>query len=939
MTARDDSSWLVINQRLDEVLSLPPEQRPQWLADLARVDVSLADTLRRLLEAGAEADRVGFLESQSSPLHLGFDGEKAAGRRIGAYVLESEIGRGGMSSVWLAHRADGRFEGQVAIKFPSLAWMGRLGAERFAREGRILGSLLHPGIARLIDAGSEEGQAYLVLEYVPGESIDVWCARLCLSVEQRIRLYLQVLAAVAYAHSKLILHRDLKPSNILVDREGRVKLLDFGVAKLLAPEPGGPDFANLTEEAGRAFTPDFAAPEQVSGGEISTATDVYSAGVVLYQLLCGTHPILDRPLPPVERLRALLDTEPARLSDRVTRESTATGALERAGIALRPERLARQLRGDLDNILARALQKDPAARYATIEALADDLGRYLDHQPVVARPDTVAYRARKFVRRHRLGVGAAFVTLLALLGGIAGTTWQAIESRQARDQARLSARLAEERRLEADQQRAVAELRSRIAIADQEFVSQLFGDAMQAGVDPRMRARLDRAREMLRRRFANEPRVHALLLLQLAGRFAELDESEREAEVLAEFGRLSESTGDASLLANVACINAYEQIQDHDLKAGAVSVARGLKLLARAEAEHDWADAGFECYRADAMLAAERGETARAVERMQVWLGRLEASNRTKTRSYLASLGSLAYIYDMAGDELQALAVTRRKMQLDAALGSDQTLSAQVDVDGAALLLLDLGRLQDAVAQDVKFAADLKSAIGKGTIPATFRLSIARRALLAGFYERAAPVMRRELPQLELSGNEPFVRGITLDLAEGALLAGLTSVAQRELVSFEKRLSRGPPSKRQAVRAARVRLLLALARNAGSETLAPLRKSLDEAVTDAGPQQRGADRALSMAAQGAAALQGNDLTAARRIASQLLADADAHRVDGGTSAWAGIAQLLLAETELRANAVPQARQALQRARHEFAETLDRRHPWYRRLERLESRAG
>ena len=454
-----------------------------------------------------------------------------------------------------------------------------------------------------------------------------------------------------------------------------------------------------------------------------------------------------------------------------------------------------------------------------------------------------------------------------------------------------------------------------------------------------MRARLDRAREMLRRRFADEPRVHALLLLQLAGRFAELDESEREAEVMAEFGRLSQKTGDASLLANVECIRAYEQIQDHDVKAGAVSVARGLRFLVRAEAEGDWAGAGFECYRADAMLAAERGETARAVERMQAWLHKLEASNRTMTRSYLASLGSLAYSYDLAGDELQALAVTRRKMQLDAALGSDQTLSARIDVDSAALLLLDLGRLQDAVAQDVKFAADLKSTIGKGTIPATFRLSIAGRALLAGFYERAAPVMRRELPQLELSGNEPFVRGITLDLAEGALLAGLTSVAQRELVSFEKRLSRGPPSKRQAVRAARVRLLLALARNAERETLAPLQKSLDEAVTAAGLQQRGADRALSMAAQGAAALQGNDLMAAHRIASQLLADADAHRVDGGTSAWAGIAQLLLAETELRANALPQARHALQRARHEFAETLDRGHPWYRRLERLESRVG
>jgi serine/threonine protein kinase/Tol biopolymer transport system component len=323
-----------------------------------------------------------------------------------------------MGTVWLAERNDGRFERRVAVKVLNIALMGKGGEERFKREGRILGRLTHPHIAELIDAGvSLTGQPFLVLEYVEGDHIDFYCDQNELEVKARVLLLIDALRAVEQAHANLVVHRDLKPSNILVRRDGQAKLLDFGIAKLLECD-GQTGESPLTLEGGRAMTPEYAAPEQLKGEPVTAATDVYASGVLLYVLLTGHHPTGAGPRTPAGLVKAILDTEPSRPSDVVASimangENAVTNAKRRATT---PDKLARLLRGDLDTIVGKALKKNPQERFPSIKTFADDLQRYLRHEPISARPDTIAYRAGKFVHRHRSSVIAALLVTLALIG-------------------------------------------------------------------------------------------------------------------------------------------------------------------------------------------------------------------------------------------------------------------------------------------------------------------------------------------------------------------------------------------------------------------------------------------------------------------------------------------------------------------------------------------
>lgn len=355
----------------------------------------------------------GIHEAEDSSIEVGL-----AGRQVGAYTLVSHIGSGGMGSVWLAERSDGRFERRAAVKFLSLALAGSHGAERFKREGSIVGRLTHPHIAELIDAGvSTEGQPYLILEYVEGERVDEYCDRHRLDVEARVRLFLDVLAAVAHAHINLIVHRDLKPSNVLVRNDGQVKLLDFGIAKLLEEE-GQPAFDTLlTQEAGGALTPAYAAPEQVTGEPITTATDVYALGVLLYVLLTGQHPAGAEIHSHANLLRAIVDTEPQQPSRVVAVPGPDTDALagNATNRATTPDKLCRLLRGDLDTIVGTALKKNPKERYASVTAMAEDLQHYLKHEPIAARPDAFTYRASKFMRRNRTAVAVAACLMILLI--------------------------------------------------------------------------------------------------------------------------------------------------------------------------------------------------------------------------------------------------------------------------------------------------------------------------------------------------------------------------------------------------------------------------------------------------------------------------------------------------------------------------------------------
>ena len=366
-------------------------------AVLREAEAMLAFSPQRL-EAEAETMAAALRHNEPS----------RADERIGSYRIIRELGRGGMGAVYLAERADDEFKKQVAIKLLKRGTDTDEVLRRFRSEREILARLEHPNIAHLIDGGTtDDGLPYFVMEYVVGEPVTDFCNSRALSVEERLQLFLKICGAVQFAHQNLVIHRDLKPGNILVTPEGEPKLLDFGIAKLLAAEDG---VMSLTIADHQRLTPAYASPEQVRGEPVTTASDVYALGALLYELLTGAnaHSFATAPPSPTELLRVVGDVAPVRPSAAATDPAAA-----------------RKLRGDLDNILLQALRKEPARRYPTVNGMAEDIRRYLGNFPVRARKDTVGYRASKFVRRNRLAVAAASLVLLALVVGLGVAAWQA----------------------------------------------------------------------------------------------------------------------------------------------------------------------------------------------------------------------------------------------------------------------------------------------------------------------------------------------------------------------------------------------------------------------------------------------------------------------------------------------------------------------------------
>lgn len=418
------ATWSALQGLLETALALPEVDRLVWLERSGQVPDELREPLRRLLEVQAGIDTRAFVATfPKSDAGLTPATPVLIGDMVGPYRLLQELGDGGMGSVWLAERADGQLKRKVALKLPRLAWASDL-AGRMARERDILGSLEHPNIARLYDAGLDQhGRPFLALEYVEGQRLDRYCDEHRLTLEGRVRLFLQVLDAVQYAHVNLVLHRDLKPANVLVNQRGEVRLLDFGIAKLIAEDSGNGVNEPRSESVSRAMTPRFASPEQVQNVRLTLASDIYSLGVVLYEILIGASPLITNNGSRAEFEIAIVDS----------RLRTPSRAKFDGDIAhnrrASPQRLSRTLRGDLDAIILKALARYPADRYVSAEAMRADLVRWLEGRPVEATPPSRLVALRKFIARNAAAVsfGSAAVTAIVVVAAIA-----VLQAREAR---------------------------------------------------------------------------------------------------------------------------------------------------------------------------------------------------------------------------------------------------------------------------------------------------------------------------------------------------------------------------------------------------------------------------------------------------------------------------------------------------------------------------
>jgi serine/threonine protein kinase len=767
----DKTLWSALSPLLDRALDLSPDARSAFVAALGAESPDLAAALAALLIQHEQSLASGFLET---PLAADHAERSLAGQTVGPWTLERPLGAGGMGSVWLARRSDGRFEGHAALKFINLAVLDQVGEERFRREGTLLARLSHPHIARLFDAGvSAAGQPYLVLEFVEGTRLDRFAADRRLTIDARLALFLQVADAVAHAHANLVVHRDLKPSNVLVDAQGQVKLLDFGIATLVDAGAGPP---TQTLTGNRALTPEYAAPEQVSGSGVTTATDVYGLGVLLYQLLVGRHPTAPDGAAPAVVLRALAEQEPPRPSDvaaRLTRGDDEAARLLDERSTTR-ERLRRACLGDLDTIVGKALKKDPAQRYQTVTALAEDIRRHLRREPVTARPDSVWYRARRFAARRRLELAAATAVMVALLIG------SGIALRQARASA-----------LERDQ----ALVRLRRAEATNDFSSFLLGQARPSSGTPiSNKDLLARGEALIDRRFARDPALRVHLLLTLADRYQENQQFDDWRRVLQRAHDVSQTVGDVALRARATCAWALQFAEQGD-------AARALRLMAGARAslsttpEH--ADVEVGCSVFESIAARQGGDTAASVVAGERALA-LEERRGPMPGPLSEALGALASAYGAASRYNDGDRIYRRLTALIEQEGLESTLHAAVVLNNWSALLQNSGRPREAAEISARAVQTARAADTEHGASMTMLSTWGNALSASGDHAGAAVAFEEALQKARAGGSArrlvtALAMAITAaaDAGDAPRAAALQAEAEQMLARDTSEYSRG----------------------------------------------------------------------------------------------------------------------------------------------------
>jgi eukaryotic-like serine/threonine-protein kinase len=666
METLSPEQWLALKPYLEQALEMPESELPQFLTSLHAQDPSLAGQLASLMGEHKALSDAGFMDQNAllSPSTTGL-----AGQVLGPYTLVSLIGQGGMGSVWRAERTDGRFHRSVAVKFLNLALVGRANEERFKREGAILGRLSDLHIAELLDAGiTSGGTPYLVLEYVDGKHIDAYCDQNHLDIPARLRLFLDVAGAVGHAHANLIVHRDLKPSNVLVSVDAAVKLLDFGIAKLLDGEGQDGTPTQLTLQAGQAMTPEYAAPEQITGAPVTTATDIYALGVLLYVLLTGRHPAAQATRSHADLVKAIVDTEPQRPSEAVAgRENGPARADNAKRRSLTPDKLSRLLRGDLDTIVTKALKKNPAERYPSVSALADDLLRYLRNEPISVHPDSVVYRGLKFIRRNRILVGLSAFAGLAVVVGTIGTMIQTHTARVQRDFAYQQLKRSQEH---------------------DEFLDFLLADAVPSGQALTASDLLSRAEQLVKQEHAANPVRRADLLMWIGADYSSRDQTAKGRQLAEEAYQLTRPVSDPSVRARASCTLAYCLAEDDDLRRAEILTEEGLRELPN---DPRYALDRAACLRTAGEIAQDSGHAREGLTRLEEAQKIIDESPIATDGLRMTTLLSLASAYGSAGKDAQSLSSFQRAAALLGALGLEETRTAITLYNDWALQLDQMG--------------------------------------------------------------------------------------------------------------------------------------------------------------------------------------------------------------------------------------------------------
>jgi len=914
--------WQALSPLLDHALDLDDAACEAWLGTLAARDPALAAEIRALLDDARALERDGFLAR--SPAAEWRTQASLAGQTIGAYTLDAPLGQGGMGSVWRARRSDGRYEGFVAIKLLNAALVGKAGEARFRREGSILARLSHPNIARLIDAGiSSTGQPYLALEYVEGVRIDRHCDDHGLDTDARLSLFLDVLAAVARAHANLIVHRDIKPSNVLVASDGTVKLLDFGIAKLLENDGGGE--SELTRDAGRALTPEFAAPEQVQGGAITAATDVYALGVLLYLLLAGQHPAGRSGTSPAALIDAIIGVEPPRPSDAVATPRTLTAQMLTENAARRaatPDKLQHVLRGDLDNIVAKALKKNPQERYISVTALADDIRRYRAQQPVSARPDSFGYRAAKFVRRNRVVVGVGALAVVAMLAGLAGTMTQAAR-------ATTQAARADEAAQTATAQRDFALRQLSRADAVNDLNEFLLSDAAPSGKPFTAGELLARAEAVIERQHDTGSANRVDMLTALGHQHQVMDHDDEAHRLYARAYELARGSDDPSSRARAACGLAVATGRKGDTARAETLYAEGMADL---PATPQFALDRIACLRDGSLVARDAGDAALAVLRARDAQELLPTLRFPSTVLEMRMLMDLGESYRISGQYPAAIDAFERADARLTSLGRQNTETAGTLYNNWALALQSTGQVLQAEAlfrRAVRISSDEHT---DGNVSPMLLNNLARVLNDLDQNAEAARLADQAYQRARAAGDEIVVSQSLLVRARAYRKRGDLAAATRLMDDLEPRFRRMlPPGNLAYAALAAERALIAQAR--GEPALATTEADRAVAIAEASPTRRDM-LAFFLQRRAEVELDQQRYAAAAADAQRAIAIDAATLAAGTRSSHVGIGELLLATAQSADGDAAAARVAAADALDHLRPTLGPDHPQTRRTERL-----